>query len=123
MRAGANPKFKSPALANNAGLHQNFPEPLKNSPSCLAVYFTWPQVALTHHVLSTAIETLSLEAVNIRRRAVVPYFARLSVFATWREPIRRFRAKTQSRKASQRQIRAPQTSAFLFTNYDLPSTL
>jgi|ERR1043166_166499 pantetheine-phosphate adenylyltransferase len=120
MRAGANPKFKSPALANNAGLHQNFPEPLKNSPSCLAVYFTWPQVALTHHVLSTAIETLSLEAVNIRRRAVVPYFARLSVFATWREPIRRFRAKTQSRKGKL-ESRKPQLFYLPITIYHLRS--
>jgi hypothetical protein len=51
---------KKPRAANNAG---PFFEPfrkqrLKDSPSCLADYFTWPQVALTHHVLSTAIETL-----------------------------------------------------------------
>jgi len=30
---------------------------MKDSPSCLADYFTWPQVALTHHVRSRSIET------------------------------------------------------------------
>src|ERR1041384_6474595 len=67
-RAGATLNTK-PRAANNAGLHQNFPEPLKNSPSCLADCFTWPQVALTHHVLSTAIET-SVSAPCQRERSL-----------------------------------------------------
>jgi hypothetical protein len=37
---------------------------LKDAQSCLADYFTWPQVALTHHALSTAIETSNRQAVN-----------------------------------------------------------
>jgi hypothetical protein len=37
---------------------------LKDSPSCLADCFTWPQVALTHHVLSRTIETSNAHAVN-----------------------------------------------------------
>jgi hypothetical protein len=44
-------EMKSPAL-NNAGLQirlKFFGSPL-SCPSCLAGYFTWPQVALTHHV-------------------------------------------------------------------------
>src|ERR1043165_6580230 len=81
MRAGANPKFKSPALANNAGLHQNFPEPLKNSPSCLADCFTWPQVALTHHVLSTAIETLTCGRVNLA--ATLPRYREILRFSIY----------------------------------------
>ncbi len=36
-----------------------------NSSSCLADYFTWPQVALTHHVnLSRHIETPALQTVK-----------------------------------------------------------
>src|ERR1041384_2333934 len=44
--------MKSPAL-NNAGLQKVcrfFGFVVSNCPSCLAVCFTWPQVALTHHV-------------------------------------------------------------------------
>src|SRR5215813_8265740 len=43
---------KNPAL-NNAGLQSRlkfFGFVVSNYPSCLAVCFTWPQVALTHHV-------------------------------------------------------------------------
>jgi len=42
--------------ANNAGLQNQF-EVFRDStrrPSCLAGYFTWPQVALTHHVFHRA---------------------------------------------------------------------
>src|SRR5690242_15523445 len=44
---------KNPAL-NNAGLQKVcrfFGFVVSNCPSCLAACFTWPQVALTHHVL------------------------------------------------------------------------
>jgi len=47
---------ESPAL-NNAGLsNKAYSISLygKDSPSCLAVCFSWPQVALTHHVCSKA---------------------------------------------------------------------
>lgn len=55
-------KSKGPAL-NNA---EPFLELLElDSPSCLADYFTWPQVALTHHVnLSNRIEPPGLHAVK-----------------------------------------------------------
>src|SRR6267143_5200526 len=52
---------------NNAGPHQTFLlERLKDSPSCLADYFTWPQVALTHHVFAKSIETLPANCVKKR---------------------------------------------------------
>jgi hypothetical protein len=41
---------EKPRAANNAGLSAKTFGRLKDSPSCLAVCFTWPQVALTHHV-------------------------------------------------------------------------
>src|SRR2546421_10655186 len=70
MRTGANLKCKSPALLTTRGLHQNSLYDLKDSPSCLAVCFTWPQVALTHHALSTAIETSLRRRVNAGGRRV-----------------------------------------------------
>jgi hypothetical protein len=47
--------IKSPAL-NNAGLQNRFEVFgfLQRRPSCLAGYFTWPQVALTHHAFHRA---------------------------------------------------------------------
>src|SRR4026209_2262444 len=36
----------------------------KDSPSCLADYFTWPQVALTHHVWLAHIETSHARSVK-----------------------------------------------------------
>jgi hypothetical protein len=37
---------------------------LLKAPSCLAVYFTWPQVALTHHVFHVRLYADSLGAVK-----------------------------------------------------------
>ena len=51
----ANPKSKiakvKPRAEQRGAFHQSRSIHLgKDSPSCLAGYFTWPQVALTHHV-------------------------------------------------------------------------
>ena len=52
-------------ICNNKGPALNNAEPETCSPSCLADYFTWPQVALTHHVkLSKCIETHPVNPVN-----------------------------------------------------------
>jgi len=53
------------AIGNVKGPAPNNAEPETCSPSCLADYFTWPQVALTHHVtLSNRIETHLVNPVN-----------------------------------------------------------
>src|SRR5690242_7572320 len=52
-------------IGNNKGSAPNNAEPQKLSPSCLADYFTWPQVALTHHAkLSRHIEPHLVNPVN-----------------------------------------------------------
>jgi len=65
------PKYKNPAL-NNAGLQESsevFGFAVSNYPSCLAVCFTWPQVALTHHVLQVALYARRRRAVKVERGA------------------------------------------------------
>src|ERR1051325_10631622 len=53
-------------IGNNKGPAPNNAEPENFSPSCLADYFTWPQVALTHHVkLSRHIEPHLVTPVNL----------------------------------------------------------
>src|SRR5215467_8496809 len=53
-------------ISNNKGPAPNNAEPQKlKSPSCLADYFMWPQVALTHHAkLSKLIEPYLVNPVN-----------------------------------------------------------
>src|SRR6185369_16707540 len=52
-------------ISNNKGPALNNAEPQKHSPSCLADYFMWPQVALTHHAkLSKLIEPYLIHPVN-----------------------------------------------------------
>ena len=75
MRTGANLKCKSPALLTTRGLHQNSLYDLKDSPSCLADCFTWPQVALTHHVVATGIETPGISYVKTWLRSPTDSFA------------------------------------------------
>src|SRR6185436_4164471 len=58
--------MKNPAL-NNAGLQihfEVFSVRFLNSPSCLAVCFAWPQVALTHHVFQTRLYALTIKGVK-----------------------------------------------------------
>jgi hypothetical protein len=54
-------------ISNNKGPALNNAEPQKlKSPSCLADYFMWPQVALTHHAkLSKLIEPYPAYLVNL----------------------------------------------------------
>jgi len=59
--------MKSPAL-NNAGLQNRFEVflgSLFSCPSCLAGYFTWPQVALTHHVFHRCLYASRAAAVKL----------------------------------------------------------
>src|SRR4026208_570686 len=52
-------------IGNNKGPALNNAEPENFSPSCLADYFMWPQVALTHHdKLSSHIEPHLVTPVN-----------------------------------------------------------
>jgi hypothetical protein len=55
----------SPAL-NNAGLQfrLKFVGSFISYPSCLAGYFTWPQVALTHHVFHRWLYAAKITAVK-----------------------------------------------------------
>src|SRR6185369_14714950 len=58
-------------IGNNKGPAPNNAEPETCSPSCLADYFTWPQVALTHHVkLSRHIEPLLFSGVKQHQVAI-----------------------------------------------------
>src|SRR6185369_7876673 len=60
-------------ISNNKGPALNNAEPQElNSSSCLADYFKWPQVALTHHLkLSNRIEPHLASPVNPRKIEVV----------------------------------------------------
>ena|SRR5437867_12565727 len=64
---------KGPALPTTRGLSSNLLETqrLKDSPSCLAGYFTWPQVALTHHVFVTVIETFAVDTVKRHTESLI----------------------------------------------------
>jgi len=68
---------KGPALPTTRGLSLNLleTERLKDSPSCLADCFTWPQVALTHHVVATGIETPGISYVKTWLRSATDSFA------------------------------------------------
>src|SRR6185369_5559563 len=58
-------------IGNNKGSALNNAEPENFSPSCLADYFTWPQVALTHHAkLSRHIEPLLFSGVKQHQVAI-----------------------------------------------------
>src|SRR5882672_8618786 len=58
--------MRRPRAVTTRGLIEPFAERLTDSPSCLADYFTWPQVALTHHVFAKPIETLPANSVKKR---------------------------------------------------------
>ena len=56
--------IKPRAKQRGAFLKTLFDSSKKDSPSCLADCFSWPQVALTHHVCSRVIETSPVRSVK-----------------------------------------------------------
>jgi hypothetical protein len=62
-------------IGNDKGPAPNNAEPQNFSPSCLADYFTWPQVALTHHVnYQSVLKHISATTVNTTHARVLVQF-------------------------------------------------
>src|SRR5215218_3706991 len=69
---------KSPAKQRDFKIGLKFFGSLYRCPSCLAGYFAWPQVALTHHVFHRCLYAPRAAAVKFRSPAIISCSASLA---------------------------------------------